>query len=134
MTVQVRSKKFEIDLVSNWVLREYGRLHELSIQLVQMQVDIAGKAQNLADEIQTAELEEAQEKQAEIVKLKDEFDAKQREIVNLRNNIVQELLVSNDIEYDEEWWDKRTGTEDINDFLLKCANKDVKKSKASKKK
>lgn len=136
MTVQVRSKKFEIDLVSNWVLREYAKLHELSIQLVHLQVEIAGKAQETADAIQQVDdVEKAQEMQQSIIDMKDKFDEKQREIVMLRNDIVRELLESNDIEYDGEWWDRRTGTEDINDFLLTCVNKDVKSDgKRSKKK
>ena len=58
-----------------------------------------------------------------------------KEVTDLRLEILKELIVSNDIEFDSKWWDRRTSPDDINAFIMKCMDKDRKEdNKKSKKK
>ena len=45
--------------------------------------------------------------------------------VELRNDIIENILVSNGYEYDADWWEKNTSYEDQNEFIKFCLMKDV---------
>jgi len=57
-----------------------------------------------------------------------------RKIAETRTAMVRELLETNGYEYDEKWWSRKTDADDMNDFVLGCLQKDVKREGDAKKK
>lgn len=129
MKFNVRNEVFNITFVNNYAREQYGLLSELSLDLV-----------NLADDIKEA----SEELNSGNITMKDmreklrEFEKQRKsirvEITGLREEILKELLESNDYEFDKHWWTRKTGVEDVNDFVLQCMQMDVKSGVTSKKK
>jgi hypothetical protein len=117
MKLTVRDKTFKIELVNNYV-------HELYSELVNLAVDLSD---HMADTTQIKD-------RATYKEMKIQYRALAKESVKTRDDIVKELLESNGIEYDEKWWKRRVGVNDINDFMLTCIQKDQGESKPSTKK
>jgi len=128
MKIQVRGQSFKIDLVSNWVRKQYTEMVELSAQLQELSFTISGIVGELKDVTEKSQLDEIQVR-AEAIKGK--IKEKSQELAELRDEIIRELLESNNLDYKAEWWDRNTAPEDINDFLLTCLNKDFTPGKES---
>lgn len=111
MLLTLRGKEFEIEFVSNYVHELYSKMRDLSFR----QAGIVGEIQ---DSAKSKDIEDVQ-------RLTGEVARNNAEILRLRQEILKELIESNDLEYDESWWLRRTGPEDVNDFIVTCLNKDV---------
>ena len=108
LTITVRNKTFKISFVSNWVVAKYTQLNE--------------KLQELQDLYSRLELLPPKEEITLIVKeIKEIGD----NLLNEKLEIIEEVLTSNDIDFDRSWWEKRTDGADIALFLNQCAFKDV---------
>lgn len=118
MVYTVRGKDFKINLINNWVSNEYQKMVKISDDSIALQ----GKIGKLAKDSVKEGIAEVEAKKIydEILKLKEDFSSKCDDILILRMEILKEIIVSNDIEYDENWWIRRTSSEDINDFILSC--------------
>jgi len=57
-----------------------------------------------------------------------------RQIAEIREAMLKELLETNGIDYDEHWWKHGTDVNDINEFVFSAINKDVSKDAPSSKK
>jgi len=101
---------------------------ELSAQLQELSFTISGIVGELKDVTEKSQLDEIQVR-AEAIKGK--IKEKSQELAELRDEIIRELLESNNLDYKAEWWDRNTAPEDINDFLLTCLNKDFTPGKES---
>lgn len=110
--IEVRGKTFKIWFVSNWVVREYEKLNQKLATLQEMYKELEtlpGK-------------DRIQELAAEIKKIGSS-------LLDDRLEIVEEILLTNDIDFDRKWWERKTDAVDISTFLNKCAFKDVIASK-----
>jgi len=128
MKIEVRGQSFKIDLVSNWVRKRYTEMVELSAQLQELSFTISGIVGELKDVTEREQLDSIQERAESI---KGKISEKSQELAEIRDDILRELLESNDLDYVSDWWDKKTGPEDVNDFLLTCLNKDFTPGKES---
>jgi hypothetical protein len=123
MLITVQGKDFIINLVNNYVMTMYTELTDESSRLGILSDELTEMAMALENiKIFTQERKDAEkalkEKQLELRKSRDT-------IVNLRDKIIEELCESNDIDYDEKWWSRKTGLEDLNDFMIACVKKDA---------
>lgn len=143
MILEVRRKEFEINFVNNYVHEKYTEMLEL-VDILSAQPDIiedlAVEGQKKKDEAEDSGDKKEIEKhyKAEIQKLSQEVYRVRKDILKIRTEIVQEILESNDIEYDSNFWNKKVSRDDINDFFLECVRKDfdssVKKKESRTKK
>ena len=121
MIIEVRGKTFGIDLVNNYVTEKYSEMSSLAFDAIKLK----HKMEDEKDTLTKADIDE----------IGIQADKIQKDVFFLRWDILQELLESNDITYDENWWKKRTSVEDVNDFILDCIKKDrTDKEGKSKKK
>ena len=112
MRVEVRGKSFDIDLVNNYVHEQYSKLTEMSYDLV-----------SLADEVGNLQPGEIA---AGVKRIRADSNAKKRELCEVRDDIVRELLESNGYEFDGEWWKRKTSPDDMNEFMVECVKRDSK--------
>ena len=125
MVYAVRDKSFKVDFVSNYVHERYQELVGLTYSLV----DNASLDEIL--EIGKTDKVKAKELIKEVEKKRKSIAG---DIIEIRRDIIKELVESNGISYDANWWLKRTAPDDINEFMLSCVRQDMEKSKPSKKK
>lgn len=128
MKLDVRGQVFKIDLVSNFVRREYSLMAEISSEIQQLSIEISELVKQLQD-VKTRE--ELDERTKDAQRLKEEIQEKTKVITEIRDDLVKELLRSNGHKYDGDFWDRQTSPEDINDFLLACLKKDYEPGKDS---
>jgi hypothetical protein len=121
MTLEVRGKKFEINLVNNWVHEQYMVI----IQLV-------SEMTNNADLYSYATDDKEGEKKLRAIE-KRRYEIKDT-LIQLRREIIKEIVETNGYEYDEKWWTRSTEPDDINEFMTACIGKDASKGQSSKKK
>jgi hypothetical protein len=134
--IEIRGKKFKIDLINNYVTRLYGD------EFVPMNIELHITTQGMEPEATEAligktgdALRAAMVEQADILKEKTErIKELKKNICEMRLEIIQELLESNDYEFDKRWWERRTSVEDLNDFVLTFLKPDYKIEKKGKKK
>lgn len=106
--VNVRNKTFKISFISNWVIYQYEqRTKKLS------------SLQKLYSEL---ELIPSKERIQEIA---DEIQELSKGVFENALEIIEEILNSNDIEFDRKWWERRTDANDLNRFLATCVFKDI---------
>jgi len=121
----IRGKQFEITFVNNYVREQYQRM-----------VDLADELSDLPHEVDAIS-EEGGDKRAQIDKLK-QVKRKQRELVHeistIRQDLLREILETNNYEYDAQWWRRKTDANDVNNFVLDCVQKDVNAEAAKSKK
>lgn len=108
LEIEIRDKVFNIGFVSNWVIHEYENLNKRLVSL-----------QELYNKLELFPPKE------EIKIIADEIKKIGGNLLNDKLAIVEEILISNDIEYDRKWWERKTNTEDVAIFLNKCAFKDT---------
>lgn len=125
MELIVRGKTFRIDFVSNYVHEKYSELTELSYDLVK-QTDTRE-----VQELMSTDMEKAKELSNTLEENRKKYT---KELILLRREIIREIIESNNIEYDEAWWTKKTSPDDINTFMLDCIRKDLSGKKEVKKK
>src|SRR6056297_978211 len=113
MQIEVRDKSFDITFVNNWSREKYQELLEYIDELS----DLPGKFDDI-DKSEKDRKEKLNTLQHELV----------RKITDLRFEIIVELLETNNYEYDDKWWKRKTDVEDLNNFMLTCMQKDLKKS------
>lgn len=134
MRLEIRGKEFKIDLVNNYCSRIYHEeLFPMIVEHGALLTD-AEKDASIAIAMSEDRTEEMR-KQAGILKEKKarakELDDK---VYMMRFELIQELLESNDYEYDKAWWERRTSPEDVNEFILCCLQPEYQKVKGNKKK
>lgn len=128
LKLDVRGRSFKIDLVSNWVRRRYAEMVEASTRMQELSGEIAGIIEELGKVTEPDQFASIQERAD---KARAEINERKNEVLEARQEVIEELLESNGLKYDGDWWDKKTGPEDVNDFLLACLNKDFVPGKDS---
>jgi hypothetical protein len=112
-TIGVRNKEFRISLVNNYFSVKYYEMEKelrqleqdtLQVQLIQQEV-ISGKK----DPIQAAEEVNLIAERVEKINVSKYFEEEME--------LVQEVLESNDLKFDRKWWERRTDSADIKQFL-----------------
>lgn len=135
MIVKVRGKEFRIELVSNYCHRVYDEIVMAVASLTSLNVELHRKR------IEYLEMLEAKKDKKELIekyandfnKAAEKVEQLKTEILAKRKDIIKELLESNDIEFDFEWWDKRTSQDDWNSFVLSCLDPDRENNPPEKK-
>ena len=126
MKLQVRDKEFDITFVNNYVREKYQELVELT-------EDLQAVINDFRDWLKDESLEKKELKEEE-----RRVNKERRELINsvgvLRDDIIREVLETNDYEYDKKWWLHKTTASDTNTFMLDCILKDVEDKNQSKKK
>jgi hypothetical protein len=131
MLFEIRGRNFEIELVNNWCRLRYQDLIDATERLTLL----PGQVQDLAKEAtETKDKEELKRIKEELKSYKGKTGEYTREIMEIRISIIEELLDSNGLNFDRNFWLKRADIDDVNDFILDCLTKDVKDKKSSKKK
>ena len=125
MILTVRGKDFAIDFVSNYVHERYSELTALAID-IQETKDLSTVEAALKD----GDAKKAREAARELDKRRGEIIQR---IVSIREDILKELLDGNGIEFDAEWWSRKTAVDDVNDFIYESVMKDTHKSSVVKK-
>jgi predicted transcriptional regulator len=126
--LEVRGQVYKIDLVSNWVRKKYSEMVEVSGE-IQVLTSTIGDIVSRLKKIENAQ--ELPELQKEAEHAKQEIQEKTKEIAEIRDEIIREILESNGHDYVRDWWEKKTSPEDINDFIITCLNKDYEPGKDS---
>ena len=124
MRVDVRDKSFEITFVNNWCREQYQEMLCLidEISAIPEEYDEVRNSDK-SQKAKLSELKEINTRQHELT----------RKISDIRFAIVQELLETNEYEFDERWWKRKTDVDDLNDFMLTCMQKDIKGGGTKKK-
>ena len=108
----IRKKTFKISFVSNWVIYQYEQLNR---KLVKLQ-ELYNSLEKLPNKI-------------EIKKIADEITDMGASLHAERLEIVEELITSNDMKFDLNFWERKTDVSDIMGFINQCAFKDTILSK-----
>lgn len=120
---EIRGKEFKIDLINNYCTKLYSEEFIPAItELGQIDIDkeIKDRGEKLVG-LKGKELREGFKTQgAEIKEIQRKAQDTAKKVCTIRAELLQELLESNNYEYDEKWWNRRTSVEDINDFVLTC--------------
>ena len=53
--------------------------------------------------------------------------------IKLRDDVIENILISNGYDYDSDWWDKWTSYSDQNEFIQICLMKDMVQEKKKEK-
>lgn len=130
MQIVVRDNIFEIDLVNNWVREKYDDM----LGLVSDLTGIGDEVDLLIKEAEGKTLIEQKEIGLKIKEKSKELRTVKKEIGTLRNDIIRELIESNELKYDLNFWDRKCDVDDINNFMLTALRKDVAQGGTSKKK
>ena len=123
MKFDVRGKVFDITFVNNYVRERYTEMLELVDDLS----DHPDKMSELMEGEDRAEMRHG------LRHIKEEQRRLVREIAEMRADMLNEILTTNDYPYDAEWWKRKTDVDDINNFVFDCIQKDVKGDKPKKK-
>jgi hypothetical protein len=104
LKVDIGDKRFEIRLINVYVLANAPKLFKAISELTE----------KLDDEDLTKEYLEG--------------------LLELRADLIKEILTSNGYEYDPQWWEHKTDYADQNEFVFACYQKDLtgKKKQAGK--
>lgn len=123
MKIKIQDKEFKIELVNNYVHQLYEEIKELSIELI-------GKSDFLQAQLTEYSKNPDREKKKSLDLDLDEFNKfkneKRKEIAKLRMEIIEEVLTTNNYNFEEKWWLRRTEPDDLNNFMLACIQKDAK--------
>lgn len=125
MKFEIRGKTFDITFVNNYVREQYALL-----------LDLSDEISDLPDKINEIDQSEAGvvEKRKAFRGVKKEQRELVKQISEVREAILKELLETNGYDYDAEWWRRKTTANDINKFTLDCVQKDVEAEDVPKKK
>jgi hypothetical protein len=126
MILAVRGKDFDIGFVNNYCHEKYSELASLALDL-QDTKDLT----DARKKVEAGDADGAQKALRDIDKKRVEITQR---IVKLREEILRELVESNGIEFDAEWWKHKASVNDINDFIYESIMKDTEKSTVVKKK
>lgn len=124
MVLTVRGKEFKIDFVSNYVQELFQKMVLASFDLVDNEKIDEAVALSKTDQVKAKAMLRSIEKERKL---------SAKDLVELRTEMIKEIVESNGYEYDAHWWSRRTSPEDVNDFLLGCVKKDIPDSKKQKK-
>ena len=124
MKIDVRDQSFDITFVNNYCRERYQDMLTLidEVSGIPEQYEVIKDSEDL-DKAKLSKMKELNSKQHELTK----------SITEIRTEIIKELLETNEYEYDQKFWKRKTDVDDLNDFMLTCMQKDVK-GKGSKKK
>ena len=125
MKLTIRDKSFEINFVNNWCRERYQDMIDKVEELGDLpdQLDEISRRDDIGDRAKLRLLKD----------LKREKRGLSREIVDIRGEILKELLETNGYEYDQKWWSRKTDADDLNEFILSCLQKDLKADGSKKK-
>lgn len=121
MKHEVRGKTFEINLVNNWCHEKYAELSSLAFDLADDTSIL--EARTITGLSGLKATRSAVQNKREIVK----------QIVEIRQDILKELMTTNGYEYDPVWWERSTDPDDLNDFIIACMKKDASSANVKKK-
>lgn len=126
--INIRNKEFKITLVNNYVHQKYSGMVENvgKLDTISKEIDELNR-QLIAKEI------ERKVWKTEFAKLNAKLKETSIEIIEVRREIVKEILESNNLEYDQHFWLHKTDPDDINDFMIKCLHKDLSNTTNDKK-
>jgi hypothetical protein len=124
MKIDVRDQSFDITFVNNYCRERYQDMLTLidEVSGIPEQYEVIKDSED-SDKAKLSKMKELNSKQHELTK----------SITEIRTEIIKELLETNEYEYDQKFWKRKTDVDDLNDFMLTCMQKDVK-GKGSKKK
>ncbi len=125
MDFKVRDRTFKINFVNNYCREQYQAMLDTVDDLADLPLEIEEITEDkkLSDKEAISKLRDIKKRKRELVK----------QTVDIREDIMTELLTTNNYEYDRNWWLRKTTANDINDFVLGCLQKDLT-GKGSKKK
>lgn len=133
ITIEHRTRKekkqvvYNIEFISNYVFNQYNKFNARIVEVLQIQKELTALAENLG--------EMKSQKDGDINSLKEKIEeltarAKDgKDIIEWQWEILQEVLESNDYDYDREYWEKTTQKDAVSSFLSKIfgVNEAVKK-------
>lgn len=125
MVLTVRGKEFKIDFVSNYVQELFQKMVLASFDLVDNE--------KIDDAVTLSKTDQGKAK-AMLREIEKSRKLSAKELLELRTEMIKEIVESNGYEFDAHWWSRRTSPEDVNDFLLACVRKDIPETNKSKKK
>lgn len=136
MIVKVRKKEFNIELVSNYVNKLYTELTEASYNLSELSYALRDSAEKRQKDLKgIKDLDKIKELNAEFNDEVLDYNSQLKEqtsiVTSKRWLIIKELIESNDYDFENDWWDRRTSVEDLNNFMLECLGNDQKENKKS---
>jgi len=138
MILIVREKEFDIKLVNNFVHEQYTKMVEESGELQCVPDSIAEAEEEYKEKIETVDKEQQKalkkEYRDKVKAINSRVSVLVKNLIDTRQDIIKELLESNDYEYDVQWWLRKTDTEDCNDFMNACIKKDFDFSQSNVKK
>lgn len=120
MLVKVRNKEFNIDLVNNEVNRLYQEINETSLEMTQISIDI----KSMTAERKKDDRPFTEEETKKIETLSERVKAARFELIDKRWKIIKELMETNGYDFDFDFWNRRTGPEDLNQFVFDCLDVD----------
>lgn len=120
MEIDIRGRVFKIEFVNNYCHEKYSEMVKLAFDLSDRENEIKA-----AGELQDA--------RTAIDRMKEILTAPKK-LVELRNEILLELLETNGYEYDKNFWERKTSPNDINELVAEAIEKDRHAVKPSKKK
>ena len=130
MIIEVRDQEFKIDFINNYVHEKYSELSDFISDLVALYNDITTIAEDQKVKQEELSLKELmlynKDKKIEIKNIESSAKVLKKNIIDLRQEIIKEVLETNKYEYIHEWWLRKTSAEDCNDFMGACIKKDFK--------
>jgi hypothetical protein len=131
MVFEIRNKVFKIELVNNWCRLRYQDLIDKVAELTA----IPGEIQGLVKEADSnKDIDDLKRIKAEIKRLSKSTGSVTKEIIDIRLDIVRELLESNLIDFDQNFWLRKADADDVNNLIMDSLTRDTKEKGGSKKK
>ena len=119
ITLDVRGRTFKIGFVSNYVTINFAKIDE--------KIRIANEYRTKSNEI-TSKVQQGKmtfdEGKAQLEGFTSELNEVTEGVIESRFDLVREILTTNDYEYDEKFWQRKTTPADLNAFLYACYTKD----------
>ena len=132
MYITIRNKEFKIELVNNYVRKLYVELTELCEGITDLIHEMQDELDNYKDQEDKTDNKEGalslHKTKRQLYKEYREIHKKQKTELNtlkhrtvlVRNSILEEILISNNIEFDVKWWDHKADANDINELIEQC--------------
>jgi hypothetical protein len=132
MDITINKKDFTFNKVSIWISEEYNKLMNMAYDSLYLSDETAEITAEYEDKIKNS-LDENEKKlfrKKQQIRLKEKVKEARdhtQAMFDKRMEILQELVELNGYDYDDTFWRRKAGVEDINDIMVEVLGKGSKK-------
>jgi hypothetical protein len=126
MVIEIRDKSWDIKFFNNWCIREYNQINEVIKRIQKVSQFEMPKIQ---EKLKAGKINNEQAEEIMIGFENEIKEAASDEFFDKRMDLIQEILESNEYEFDRKWWMRKADASDIMTFITSAYLKDMDKVK-----